>query len=182
MKIFVTILATAIVSVGLTVVVVHRKATRDGTVATGSTVPASKASQAWLDLKTQSAKLDAQLRETSQTDAKNSAEASRKLKIYRDYCNAEIDLFSKEEAVYRNEHDSEDSPVLIEQGEATAAWCDSNEAIFSFMADPRNAYSVSGDELSTNDATTYNRLLLAFRVASVRLVNANGAEASQERQ
>lgn len=180
MKLLIAILAAAIISVGITLAVEHRKLSGGGAANRETTVPSPKPSQAWLDLKKQSSKLDAELRETTKVDAKNSTEASRTLRAYSDYCNGEMDLFVKEEAVYRNEHDSEDSPVLIEQKEGTAAWCNAAKVLSSFMADPKNGYKVDGDEISTNDVPTYNRLLLAFRVASVRLVNANAAEASEE--
>lgn len=182
MKMLIAILATAIISVGVTLVVSHRKPAGKSTVRMDSAATPRKVSQAWLDLKKQSEKLDAELRKATKTDAKNSVEASRTLKAYADYCGGQIDLFAKEEALYRNEHDTEDSPVLTEQRQATAAWCDSARGLSSFMADPKNGYRVDGDEISTNNAPVYNQLLLEFRVASVRLVNANAAEANEEAQ
>lgn len=180
MKSFGAILATAIVSVILTLVVVRYRSTANATVSPNTAVSLRTPTEAWLTLKKQSAKLDAELRAATKTDAKNATEALQTLKAYDAYCNGEVDLFAREQAVYRNEHDSEESPILIEQSEATSAWCNRVKDLYSFMANPKNEYRVEGGEISAIDAETYNRLMLAFRVASIRLVNANAAEANEE--
>lgn len=180
MKVVVAVLGTAIVSIAATVFVIRRTTVRESKFRPQSASTPIKASQAWLNLKKSSAELDAKLSDAVKVDARNSEEASTTLKAYRSYCQAEMDLFSKEESLYRDEHGAEDSPILIEQKEATAAWCDRVDTLNSFIADPKNGYQVEGDAISVVDAATYKRLMLAFRVASVRLVNANAAEASQE--
>jgi len=101
--------------------------------------------------------------------------------VYEKYCSAEASLFSRQEALYREEHGSEDNPVLIEQEEATAALCNATKDLVAYSADPKNGFHIVGDETFANDGATYNRKFLAFKVAIVRTVNANGAAAALEK-
>lgn len=180
MKYALSILVSAIISVSVTLLLVrHQKSSNGATSVIPKTLPnGPKFSQRWLSLQKESAKLDADFSTVIKTeDAKTAAEAAVSLKAYEKYCDAQANLLSRQEALYREEHGSENDPVLIEQRDATIAWCKASEALLSYMADPRNGFHIAGDETFANDGLTYNRLFLAFRVASVRLVNANGAEA-----
>jgi hypothetical protein len=178
MKQFLTILATVIISVALTLLV-KRHEQKPTTATTPNSPPADQRfSQRRLALKDESAKLDADFKVALQTSAKTPAEAAASLTVYKKYCDAQANLFSRQEALYREKHDSQDDPVLIEQEEATTAWCNASKDLIAYSADPKNGFHIVGDETFANDGATYNRKFLAFRVACIRLVNANGAEAT----
>ncbi len=56
--------------------------------------------------------------------------------------------------------------------------CNASKDIIGYSADPKNGFHIVGNETFVNDDATYDRKLLAFKVACVRLVNANGAVAA----
>jgi hypothetical protein len=181
MKYLLVVVVTAVISVVITLLLTRREQKPASTTPPLSRQPVQpRSSQRWLALKDESAKLDADFDAALRTNSTTPAEAAASLPAYTRYCSAQVDLISRQEALYREEHQGEDNPVLIEQREATVALCKASKELIEYTADPKNGFHRIGDENFANDPETYNRLFLAFRVACVRLVGANAAASAVE--
>ncbi|SRR5260370_41769714 len=125
MKLFLIVLATAVISVTVTLLAKRhgQNPPLNGSTAVTPNPPVNpKFSPRRLALADESAKLDADFRAAIQADAKTPAEATASLKVYEKYCNAEANLFSRLKSLNMEEHGSNDDPVLLEQEEATTSW------------------------------------------------------------
>jgi hypothetical protein len=123
----------------------------------------------------ESDKLDAEIDAAmSGGQVKTPQQAAVTLKAYENYCVAEEDLYSRQEALYAREHKTV-GPVLIEQHEATTQVCKAGEDVFRYLADPSHKLRTVDGHVEIVGPDAYNQKLLALDAAGARLNKANAA-------